>query len=164
MHSGGCNKKFKDFPRVKDFMREIPPVLPSFTVKEVAKHMEKYKTPVVAVVDKSNRTILGAINIMLLIKPFIPDFIEFIEDFSFVSNLGALEHKIFSGEMHRVFLAADIMEQHYPMIHENNSVVKALFSIYRHNITGLIVCERHHEYKGIISRFDLLRFLYDTDD
>ncbi len=158
----GKKGRFWNFPRVRDFMREVPPVLPSFTVKEVARHMEKYKSPVVAVVNESDQTILGAINIMLIIKPFVPDFIEFIDDLSFVSNLGAIEHKIFSGEMHHLFLAADIMENNYPVINENNSVVKALFSIYKHNITGLVV-GNHRQYRGIISRFDLLRFLYDTD-
>ncbi len=153
--------EYQDFPRVADYMRKIPPVYPSSTLKDVAKHMEKNKTPIVAVVDENN-IILGAIDITLLTRPFIPDFIDFIEDFSFVSNFGALEHKIFSGEMYPLFLAMDIMQKNYPHIEENDSVAKALFSIYRSKITGLIV-QKDRYYRGIISRFDLLKFLYDTD-
>jgi len=153
--------EFQDFPKVADFMRSVPPVYPASTLKDVAKHMVKHKTPIVAVVNNDN-LILGAIDITLLTRPFIPDFIDFIDDFSFVSNFGALEHKIFSGEMCQLFLAMDIMEKEYPHIEENDSVAKALFSIYKSNITGLIV-QKDHMYRGIISRFDLLKFLYDTD-
>ena len=153
--------EFQDFPKVADYMRKVPPVYPASTLKEVAKHMEKHKTPVVAVVGEDN-SLLGAIDITLLTKPFIPDFIDYIDDFCYVSNFGALEHKIFSGEMHQLFLATDVMVKDYPYVQESDSVVKALFSIYKRNITGLIVCT-NSTYRGIISRFDLLKFLYDTD-
>ncbi len=153
----------QDFPLVSNFMRKVPPVLPSFTLKEVAKHMEHYKTPIVGVTEKDTGKIIGAIDLTTLIKPFIPEFIDFLDDFNFVSNFGALEHKIFSGEMHRLFVAMDIMLKEYPWISESDSVAKALFSIYKSRITGLIV-KSNEIYKGIITRFDLLRFLYDTDD
>lgn len=154
--------EFQDFPKVIQYMREVPPIYPSNTLRDIAKHMVKYKTPIVAVVE-DNHTMLGAVDITMLIKPFIPDFLDFINDFSFLSNFGALEHKIFSGEMSQLFLAMDIMQKDYPHVEEDESVVKALFCIYKSDITGLIV-EKQQVYKGIISRFDLLKFLYDTDN
>ena len=154
---------FQDFPKVSNFMREIPPVLASYTLKEVAKHMEIHKTPIVAVTENNTMRILGAIDLNTLIRPFIPDFIDLLDDFSFVSNFGALEHKIFSGEMQGLFLAMDVMLKEYPWISEEDSIAKALFSIYKGKTTGLIV-KTNDIYRGIISRFDLLKFLYDTDD
>lgn len=150
-----------DFPKVKDYMSKLPPVSPSTLVKDVAKLFSKYKSPILAVCDK-DRIILGAIDIYTLLKPFIPDFIDFIDDFSFISHLGALEHKIFSGEMSALFLAADIMEREYPSVEEDDSVVKALFSMHKRRISGLVV-KKDNIYKGIITRCNLLEFLYDID-
>ncbi len=153
--------EYQDFPRVSGYMRKVPPLFPSTTLKDVARHMEIHKTPIVGITDSENR-LLGAIDITMLIRPFIPDFIDLIDDFGFVSNFGALEHKIFSGEMYQLFLAMDIMQKNYPHIEEDDSVAKALFCIYKNNITGLIV-QKDRFYRGIISRFDLLKFLYDTN-
>jgi len=142
-------------------MSKIPPVSPSTPLKDVAKHLKKYKTPIVAVTDNKN-VICGAIYISTLIKPFIPDFIDYIDNFSFISNFGALEQKIFSGEMSALFLAEDVMDTDYPSIEETDSAVKALFAMHRENVTGLIV-KKGNLYRGIILRCDLLDFLYGTN-
>ena len=153
--------QLEDFPKVSEYMSKLPPVSPSTPLKDVAKHFKKYKIPIVAVTDNTN-VILGAIYISTLIKPFIPNFIDYIDNFSFISNLGALEHKIFSGEMSALFLAEDVMDTNYPSIEETDSTVKALFAMHREKVTGLIV-KKGNLYRGIIVRCDLLEFLYGTN-
>lgn len=141
-------------------MREVPPVNESDTLRDVALCMIKEASPVVAVVE--GRVVKGVIYIQDLINPFIPDYFNYISDFHFVKTFGHLDSEIFSGYFRKLFLAHDIMRELFDYVEPEDSILKAMFYMHRKNITGIVVIE-NGEYRGIVSRFDLIGKLYGTN-
>jgi len=141
-------------------MRKVSPVTQADTLRDVALCMIREAAPVIAVVEGG--VVKGVIYIQDLIDPFIPDYFNYISDFQFVKTFGYLDSEIFSGYFKGLFLAHDIMREQFDYVEPGDSILKAMFYMHRKNITGIVVIE-NGEYRGIVSRFDLIGELYGTN-
>jgi len=141
-------------------MRKVSPVTQADTLRDVALCMIREAAPVIAVVEGG--VVKGVIYIQDLIDPFIPDYFNYISDFQFVKTFGYLDSEIFSGYFKGLFLAHDIMREQFDHVEPGDSILKAMFYMHRKNITGIVVIE-NGEYRGIVSRFDLIGELYGTN-
>lgn len=141
--------------RVKECMSPNPLVVKrSTTIQEVAKLFHQHHFETFPVVDEGMR-LVGIISMIDLLKVFIPEYFDLIDDLVFFKDFGALEVSEMSSQL---FLVEDLMTKEVVTIEEDAPILKAMALMKKHRVRSLPVV-RDKKVVGIISRRDILTAL-----
>lgn len=141
----------------KDFI-SIPP---HAGLREVAEAFYKSGESILPVAG-SDGNFLGVISIDDFLIIFLPEYLELVQDVDFVHNFGALETASFSVE-ELLFVAEDLMRHDFPVIDENDSLMKAAAMLVKHDIPRIPVLNAEGKLVGMIGKNDICRAIYDTE-
>jgi CBS-domain-containing membrane protein len=104
------------------------------------------------VVDE-NHNLVGVLPLRSLIQLVMPDFIQFVEDFDFVSDFGVAETRkpapaLLNRPVREIMLAPESVE-------EKSGLMRAIAILYQHEMHDLPVVDAHGKLVGILSRVDV---------
>ena len=104
------------------------------------------------VVDE-NHNLVGLLPLRSLIQLVMPDFIQFVEDFDFVSDFGAAETRkpalaLLNRPVREIMLAPESVE-------EKSGLMRAIAILYQHELHDLPVVDAQGKLVGILSRVDV---------
>jgi len=115
----------------------------------------------IPVVDE-NRHVVGMVTKKSLLHMFMPEYLELIEDFSFVDDFGLLETEPLEDFADALFLVVDVMEREFHTISPESSLLKAAVVMDRKDCSVLPVAGDDHVLQGIVTRTDIFRALFGT--
>ncbi|HOK22643.1 MAG TPA: CBS domain-containing protein [Candidatus Hydrothermia bacterium] len=145
--------------KVSDIMSYIETAKSDTPITKVAELMKEEFTSIVPVVDDAGK-VKGVIYAEDLLAPFIPDFFNMIDNFSYITSFGALDQEVFSDFTHKLFLAEDVMHTKFTFLKPDDSILKAIFYIVQERRTCIVVVDDQMNYCGIISRLAIINKLY----
>ena len=140
----------------KDFLT-LPPHANLKTIAELFFKTGESIIPVTG--DKGEFLGVIAIDDFLLI--FLPEYINLLQDVDFLHDFGALEKTPYSVE-ELLFVAEDLMRHNYPVVDEDDSVMKAIAMMIKHNIARVPVVSEG-QLVGMLSKNDACRAFFDTE-
>jgi CBS-domain-containing membrane protein len=122
------------------------------TIAVAARLMQKHHIGTLPVVDTNNK-LIGILTLQSLLRIVLPDFIEFINHFSFINNLGAFETKIPSQSE----LAIHIKEiMHTPVFVQNDwGLLHAAAILHNEDLADIPVVDSAKRLVGIASNVDI---------
>ncbi|TET77732.1 CBS domain-containing protein, partial [candidate division TA06 bacterium] len=94
-----------------------------------------------------------------LLKLFIPDYMDLIQDVSFLEDFGVLEPEAFFGMEGRLLLIEDVMRGDAPEISPDSSLLKAAVIMEKNNEDLLIVTDESGVL-GVLTRADVCRAFF----
>jgi CBS domain-containing protein len=143
--------------KVKDYMNPNPiTVSPETTFAQIAKLFYKYHFDTFPVVNKE-RELIGIISRTDLLRIFIPQYIDLIDDLSFIKDFGALElHEGLVKMMEELFVVDDLMTPKVVTVEEEETLFKAVAIMIKNRIRCLPVI-KEKKLVGVISRTDILK-------
>ncbi|MBU1487574.1 CBS domain-containing protein [bacterium] len=144
---------------VKNYMTINPVTIPSSTTfNQMAQLFYENHFDAFPVVDEAMR-LLGIISRTDLLKTFIPEYFDLLDDLSFIKDFGALEIDEESAKMmERLLLADDLMTTKIITVSEDSTLFKAITLMMKNRIRCLPVV-RGDKLVGVISRTDILKAL-----
>lgn len=144
---------------VKDYMTPNPVTVPSLTTfSQIAQLFYKHHFDAFPVVDGQIH-LIGIISSTDLLKTFIPEYFDLLDDFSFIKDFGALEIDEGSARMmENLFLVDDLMTTRVITVDEEATLLKAITLMMKNRIRCLPVVSGT-KLVGMISRTDILRAL-----
>ncbi|MBF0281763.1 MAG: CBS domain-containing protein [Zetaproteobacteria bacterium] len=120
----------------------------------------------IPVVDDDGK-LLGIIDVVLLLNKSVPEYVS-------NDSLGALHFAPDMGVMHKEFnklmlmRAADVMDSEPAVVQEEESLLSVASTLLHHlredHFEPVLVVDREHRYKGVISSGTILRALYENRD
>jgi IMP dehydrogenase len=122
------------------------------TVAGAAKLMRDYHIGTLPVVDDNNK-LIGILTLHSLLRIVLPDFIEFIANFSFINNLGAFETRIPS-KFELDIQINEIMEAPI-FVQEDWSLVHAAAILHNEELSDIPVVDASRHLVGLASHVDL---------
>lgn len=122
------------------------------TVVGAAKLMHDYHIGTLPVVDDNNK-LIGIFTLHSLLRIVLPDFIDFITNFSFINNLGAFETKIPS-EAELNIQIKEIMEEPI-FVQEDWSLVHAAAILHNEELADIPVVDASRRLVGLASNVDI---------
>lgn len=122
------------------------------TVAGAAKLMQEYHIGTLPVVDDNNK-LIGILTLHSLLRIVLPDFIEFVANFSFINNLGAFENRIPS-EADLDIHIKEIMEKPI-FVQEDWSLVHAAAILHNEELNDIPVVDSSRRLVGLASHVDL---------
>lgn len=122
------------------------------TVAGAAKLMQEYHIGTLPVVDDHNN-LIGILTLHSLLRIVLPDFIDFIANFSFINNLGAFETRIPS-ETELNIRVKEIMEEPI-FVQEDWSLVHAAAILHNEDLADIPVVDASRHLVGLASHVDL---------
>ena len=147
--------------KVKDVMaKNIIKVSPSTGIRQIYQIFREKHVGGVPVIDGEGK-ILGMVTKTEILDVLIPDYFDFVSDFLFIDDLGALEEKLESIPVLELFLAEDLMVRNVVTINENASLMKAPVLMNKHNVRRLPVVDKKGKLTGIITRMDVCNALFN---
>ena len=122
------------------------------TVGGAAKLMQEFHIGMLPVVDNENK-LIGILTLQSLLRIVLPDFVEFITNFSFLNNLGAFETRHPSSEeLSRQI--KEIMEEPV-FVHEDWSLAHAAAILHNEDLTDIPVVDAANHLVGLASHVDI---------
>ncbi len=147
--------------KVKDYMKRSFRAVPSHApMKEVARAFFETNDSILPVTE-SDGTLSGVISIDDFILIFLPDYIDLIRNIDFIHDFGALEKASYSIE-EMLFVAEDLQRENYPVLDENDSIMKAAAVLHRTDIQTIPVVN-DDKLVGMISKNDFCRAVFNME-
>ena len=147
--------------KVKDVMTEnVVKVTAATGIRKIYKIFCEQYIGGVPVVDAENK-VVGMVTKTELLDVLIPDYFDFVGDFLFIDDFGALEEKLESIPSLELFLAEDLMVRNIITINENASLMKAPVLMNKHNTRRLAAVDDEGRLVGIITRMDVCNALFN---
>ena len=147
--------------KVKDVMTEnVVKVTAATGIRKIYKIFCEQHIGGVPVVDAENK-VVGMVTKTELLDVLIPDYFDFVGDFLFIDDFGALEEKLESIPSLELFLAEDLMVRNIITINENASLMKAPVLMNKHNTRRLAAVDDEGRLVGIITRMDVCNALFN---
>ncbi|MDZ7861044.1 MAG: CBS domain-containing protein [Candidatus Krumholzibacteriota bacterium] len=145
---------------IKNYItRDFHSAGPETPFKDIARIFFETGESVIPVTDKED-TLLGIISIDDFMLIFLPDYIDLIKDVDFIHSFGALEKTSFTIE-ELLFVAEDLMKEDPPVLEENDSFLKAIATLHRHNLSRIPVV-KGDKLTGMINLNDICRGIYEN--
>lgn len=139
--------------QVKDCMKHnIVSIGGDQTVAEAAGLLSEKHIGTLPVVDAANK-LIGLLPMRSLIQIVMPDFINLVEDFDFVSDFGAAEQR----QPERAMLDQPVSKVMLPAmaIEESSGLLRAFAMLHHGQIHDLPVVDSQGRLVGIVSRVDV---------
>jgi len=144
--------------KVRDYMQKDPKtVTRDLTLREAASLFALGDVVGLPVVD--DRTVVGVVTRSDMLRLFVPEYMDLIDNVSFIEDFGVLEPESFFGMEGRLFLVEDVMRGEIPQISPDSSLLKAVVVMEKNNEDLLVVTE-NNEIKGILTRADICRAFF----
>ncbi|MBU0568503.1 CBS domain-containing protein [bacterium] len=149
---------------VRDCMvAEVKTISPKAKFRDILEFFKR--EPIDALPVVKGGKLMGIITRTDLLRIFLPDYFELLDDFSFIDNFGALEiDKDNLKMMERLLLVEDMMIKSVITVSPEASILKAIVLMKKHGIRNLPVANKEGELIGIISRTDILRAFLDVEE
>lgn len=122
------------------------------TVAGAAKLMHDYHIGTLPVVD-NDKKLIGILTLHSLLRIALPDFIEFITNFSFLNNLGAFETRVPSSDELKIHIK-EIMEKPI-FVQEDWSLVHSAAILHNEELTDIPVVDSEKHLVGLASHVDI---------
>jgi CBS domain-containing protein len=129
-------------------------------LKEVARLFYETGESILPIVEDDG-SLAGIISIEDFILIFLPDYIDLVKSIDFIHDFGALEKASMNVE-EMLFVAEDLMRVDYPVLDENDSVLKAAAVLHKLDFQRLPVISGRR-LVGMMSMNDVCRAIYDTE-
>jgi len=139
--------------QVKDCMkRDVFFITQETSVADAVHMLVEKHVGMLPVVDE-NHNLVGLLPLRSLIQLVMPDFIQFVEDFDFVSDFGAAETRkpalaLLNRPVREIMLAPESVE-------EKSGLMRAIAILYQHELHDLPVVDAQGKLVGILSRVDV---------
>lgn len=124
--------------------------------RELWKSIFKLHIHAIPVSDTKN-TIIGIVSEEDLLKPLYPNYVEYIEDFTTVSNFEDLENKV--SELVKL-TARDVMNSHVIFTRPQTPILRALSRMIVRDVRQLPVVSDDGVLVGMISKGDIFDSLF----
>ena len=122
------------------------------TIAVAARLMQKHHIGTLPVVDNNNK-LIGILTLNSLLRIVLPDFIEFINSFSFLNNLGAFETKIPSQKEYNLQIKS-IMEKPF-YVQDDWGLVHAAAILHNEGLADIPVVDASKQLVGLASHVDI---------
>jgi CBS domain-containing protein len=132
--------------------RKVITIHSSATLSEAATLLVKHHVGTLPVVDDEGH-LEGLLLLRHLISLVLPDFVNLLDDFDFVHDFGAVEHRR-PKDAALEALVTKVMEKPISVDTEC-SLLRAVSILLEQNLTDLPVVDRNNKLLGIVSRVDL---------
>jgi CBS domain-containing protein len=139
--------------QVKDCMkRNIFFITSETSIAEAARLLAEKHIGTLPVVD-GNGTLVGLLPLRSLLLTVMPDFVQFVEDFDFVTDFGAAEARkpdpaLLATPVRQIMLAPESVE-------ETSGLMRAFALLHQHQLHDLPVVDAQGKLVGIVSRVDV---------
>ena len=139
--------------QVKDCMkRDVFFITQETSVADAVHMLVEKHVGMLPVVDE-NHNLVGLLPLRSLIQLVMPDFIQFVVDFDFVSDFGAAETRkpalaLLNRPVREIMLAPESVE-------EKSGLMRAIAILYQHELHDLPVVDAQGKLVGILSRVDV---------
>jgi CIC family chloride channel protein len=144
--------------KVKDYMQKQPKtVTRDLTLREAASLFALGDVVGLPVVDDGS--VVGLVTRSDMLRLFIPEYMDLIDNVSFIEDFGVLEPESFFGMEGRLFLVEDVMRDEIPQISPDSSLLKAVVVMEKNNEDLLVVTEKT-QILGILTRADVCRAFF----
>ncbi|MDA3901345.1 MAG: PTS sugar transporter subunit IIA [Spirochaetes bacterium] len=131
----------------------IPAVDENQTVKDAVDVMKKNRLATLPVIDSKNM-VKGIIRITDLFRASLPDYVFYLQDFSFITEFSPLEN--FWENESQMIIKNYMKSSTEFFIQDNVSYLEVLFLISKHKREQLIVIDKDGLYKGVITPATIL--------
>jgi predicted transcriptional regulator len=144
--------------KVRDYMQRTPrTVTRDLTLREAASLFALGDVVGLPVVEDG--TVVGLVTRSDMLKLFIPEYMDLIDNVSFIEDFGVLEPESFFGMEGRLLLVEDVMRDRVPDISPDSSLLKAVVVMEKNNEDLLVVTEKNR-IMGILTRADICRAFF----
>jgi CBS-domain-containing membrane protein len=139
--------------QVKDCMkREVYFITQETSIADAALMLVEKHIGMLPVVDL-NHKLAGLLPLRSLLLIVLPDFIQLVEDFDFVSDFGAAEARkpdpaLLIHPVSEIMIAAESID-------ENTGLMRAFALLHQHQLHDLPVVDSQGKLVGIVSRVDV---------
>jgi CBS-domain-containing membrane protein len=132
--------------------RNIVSIAGDKTIADAARLLSEKHIGTLPVIDGANR-LIGLLPMRSLIEIVMPDFINLVENFDFVSDFGAAEQRLPNPEQ----LARPVNQIMMPPIsvEESSGLLRVFAMLYQYRIHDLPVVDADGRLVGIVSRVDV---------
>lgn len=134
--------------------RRVVTVAASTTVREAARMLVAEHVGTLPVVDEQ-RALTGVVRLHDLLRVFMPDFVDLLDNIDFVNDFGALEQ----GEPTALPGAAELTMGDLAgppvAVEEDSGLLHALATIVKHQLQDLPIIDSEGRLVGIASRVDI---------
>jgi len=122
------------------------------SVHDAAMMMEKYHIGTLPVVDAENR-LIGILTLQSLLRLVLPDFVELINHFPYINNLGAFETKIPSQNELSIQISEIMQEPIF--VQDDWELMHAAAILHNTGLADIPVVDSEKRLVGIASRVDI---------
>jgi len=122
------------------------------SVHDAAMMMEKYHIGTLPVVDAENR-LIGILTLQSLLRIVLPDFVELINHFPYINNLGAFETKIPSQNELSIQISEIMQEPIF--VQDDWELMHAAAILHNTGLADIPVVDSEKRLVGIASRVDI---------
>ncbi len=122
------------------------------SVHDAAMMMEKYHIGTLPVVDAENR-LIGILTLQSLLRIVLPDFVELINHFPYINNLGAFETKIPSQNELNIQISEIMQEPIF--VQDDWELMHAAAILHNTGLADIPVVDSEKRLVGIASRVDI---------
>jgi CBS-domain-containing membrane protein len=139
--------------KIKDCMkRNVSAVSDKTTIREAEKIIADKHIGSLPVIDGQGK-LVGLLQLRDLLELVLPDFINLIDDFDFVSDFGVVERRTPSNDV----LARPVSSMMHPPISVNSEsgLIRAYSLLHKHQLHDLPVVDENRTLVGIASRVDI---------
>jgi len=144
--------------KVRDYMKRNPKtVTRDLTLREAASLFSLQEVEGLPVVEDG--IVVGLVTRKDMLKLFIPDYMDFIDNISFLEDFGVLEPEAFFGTEGRLFLIEDVMREDVPQVSPDSSLLKATV-IMEKNSEDILVVTEGNRIRGVLTRADICRAFF----
>jgi len=113
----------------------------------------------IPVIDE-HRHVVGMITKKSLLHLFMPEYLDLIDDFSFVDDFGVIETEPLEDFAQALFLVVDVMEKEFERISPEASLLKAAVVMDRTDCSVLPVAGDDRVLQGVVTRTDIFRAVF----
>ncbi len=145
--------------RLKDIMHECIGVEPDAPVREALKIMLENRVPVVPVLDKEDH-LEGIITDALLLESAVPQYLKYMESFSFVSEEADKWVHYMTESADKS--AREVMSRDVSQIELGHSEIEAAHRMLHDGVPSVVIT-KDGKVVGVVSRVDLYAAIVGTD-
>lgn len=122
------------------------------SIHDAAKMMEKYHIGTLPVVEAENR-LIGILTLHSLLRIVLPDFVELINHFPYINNLGVFETKIPSQNELNIQIREIMQEPIF--VQDDWGLMHAAAILHNAELTDIPVVDSEKRLVGIASHVDI---------
>lgn len=139
--------------------RNVASITKEATVREVVKLVIKRHIGTLPVVDASSK-LVGVIKLQKLLSIVMPDFVNLVEDFSFLHSFGAMENHL--PESKELDCPIDQITEPPVWVEGNSNLLYASAIMHKHDLGDVPVVDENCHLIGIASHVDIGTALMQT--